>query len=128
MPREINSGLVEFGFIINLQGQASFSLGALRLDFVPLIMNYEDRDGAPTRQSLGTFSPGRWYRFRGLVNLDTQRYDLEVTDFEDPLYSFTRKNLRLGGKMEKATNLWLNGPQSGGLFDDVYLGPVRSAP
>ena len=128
LTHEITTGLVEFSFMINLQGPATFSMGGLRLDFMPLIMNCEDRDGAATRQSLGAFSPGRWYRFRGLVNLDTQRYDLEVTDFEDPLYSFTRKNLKFAGKMEKVVNFWLNGPKAGGLFDDVYLGPVRPAP
>ncbi len=124
LPREITAGTVEFGFTINLQGSASFSLGGLRLDFVPLIMNNEDRDGAPLRQSLGAFAPGRWYRFRGVVNLDTQRYDLAVTDYEDPLSSFTRKQLRFAAKTEKVTNFWLSAPRAGGLFDDIYLGRV----
>lgn len=125
MPREITTGLVEFGFMINLKDQSSFSIGTLQLDFMPMIINHEDRDGTQTRQSLGGFSPDRWYRFHGILNLDTQRYDLEVTDFEDPLASFTRKNLRLAGKMEKVTHFWLNAPKAGGLFDDLYLGPVR---
>ena len=125
MPREITTGLVEFSFSLNLKDRASFSLGAIRLDLLPLILNHEESDRAKTQQSLSASSPGRWYRFRGIVNLDTQRYDLEVTDFEDELGSFSRKNLRFGGKMEKVSNFWLNGPKAGGLFDDLYLGPVR---
>lgn len=127
MPHEIAAGLVEFGFLMNLKGHASFALGGLKLDFLPLLVSQEEHDGNQMQQSLGTISPDRWYRISGILNLESQRYDLDVTDFEDPLYSFTRRNLRLGAKTEKVRNFWLNGPKAGGLFDDLYLGPVRQA-
>jgi hypothetical protein len=128
LPHDLTSGLVEFCFTLKLQGPATFSTGGLRLDFVPLIVNCEDHDGTPVRQSLGAFATDHWYHVRGIINLDTQRYDLMVTDFEDPLSCFTRKQLRLAGKTDKVTNCWLNGPKAGGLFDDIYLGPPRVEP
>jgi hypothetical protein len=106
---------------------ARFAFAGLQLDLSPQIVNHETRDGQPGRQALGAFSPGRWYRLRGIVNLDTQRYDLDVTDFEDPLYSFTRRNLNLAGRTDKVRNFWLSAPKDGAWVDDLYLGPVRPA-
>jgi hypothetical protein len=130
MPQDLTAGLVEFDFMVNLplEAAATFAVGSLRLDLAPTIKNTELRQGSVGRQTLGAFTPGRWYRFRGIINLDTQRYDLEVTDYEDPLYSFTRKNLLLGGEMKSVRNYWLSSPKQGGLWDNLYFGPVRAKP
>lgn len=130
VPQDIAAGRVEFDFMVNLRPEASatFSVGSLRLDLAPTIKSTELVNGSQGRQTLGAFTPDRWYRFRGILNLDTQRYDLEVTDYEDPLYSFTRKNLLLGGEMKSVRNYWLSSPTPGGLWDNLYFGPVRAQP
>lgn len=127
LTKPVTSGLAEFSFLVNLKGSGTIAVGnALRLDFLPGINNYELKDGQVVPVSLGTISPNRWYRFRGIINLDNQTYDLEVTDYEDELGSFTRKGLHFIRQLKEAPYMYLVGNTKNGVFfDDVYLGPVR---
>ena len=132
LPKPVTSGRAEFSFLINLKGSGRIRVGntlslALRLDFLPNLLNYEDKAGTVVGTSLGPVSPDRWYRVRGIINLDSQTYDLEVTDYEDSLGSFTRKGLHFFRPMKEVNFMYIEGNAKEGVFyDDIYLGPVRA--
>lgn len=125
LTETITSGRAEFDFMVKLNGRGRMEIGSLRIDLMSQIYNTELRDGQQRRQSLGSFTPGRWYRFRGVIDLESQSYDIEVVDFEDELYSFSRRNLLFSGPMDGIRRMGLRAAAEGGYFDNIYLGAPR---
>ena len=117
------SGDVEFSFLVRTTRRATVDVAGIRLE-LPLITI---RPAQGPALGLGLMNPGTWYRFRGVIHLATQTYDLAVTDFADPLGSFARTALQPPSPIKSISGLWVNAePDSGTAVDDLYVGPVQA--
>lgn len=128
LSQPLTTGPIVFHFLINVKGRRTdVGIGTVSLIFTGTLVNEETVNGKKANNPLGAVVPERWYEIRGTIHLDTQTYDLTVTDFEDPLYSFSRKGLLFSGTMDKVGGMSINARKGGAWFDDIYVGPGGNA-
>lgn len=123
LSRPLTVGPVAFHFLIKVKGRVQVGIGTVNLSFAQTLVNEETVSGKKAGNPLSALASERWYEVQGLIHLATQTCDLAVTDFEDPLYSFSRKGLLFSGVMDKVGGLSLNARKGTAWFDDIYVGP-----
>lgn len=124
LSRPLTSGPIAFHFLLKVKGRGQVGIGTVNLSFAQTLVNEETVNGKKAGNPLSALVPERWYGVKGLIHLDSQTYDLAVTDFDDPLYSFSRKRLSFSGVMDKVAGLSLNVRKGSAWFDDIYVGPA----
>lgn len=127
LSRPLTSGPIAFHFLLKVKGRVQVGIGTVNLSFAHTLVNEETVNGKKAGNPLSALVPERWYGVKGLIHLDSQTYDLAVTDFEDPLYSFSRKRLLFSGVMDRVGGLSLNARKGSAWFDDIYIGPGANA-
>ena len=125
LSQPVTRGDTEFDFTFKSEKTFRVSLGGagFSLEMIPRLRIVQGEGGAV---SMGTINPGSWCRVRGVIHLDQHTLDLQVTDFDDPLGSFEKKDAQMRQEKLGVTNVWFNSADKGETcLDAIYIGPVR---